>query len=213
MKASGPVPRLTSRSTLVRPERRAASTAACTWAGVVTACWLTERIRSARCRPFSAASLLGSTGVITTPRAVAGRLSALAICGLSGCSERPRTALPGVTGVFSGVSGSLSLPSWRASSSSVGRWPTVTRDGLALAVADDVDRYLRADRGIGDDEGERLVGRHVAAIDRRMTSPCWSPARAAGSFGWMERTISPRSFGRPSEFAISSSSGWRPTPR
>ena len=62
---------------------------ATTCAGVVTGWLLTDMIRSPRWRPFSAASLLGSTAVMITPRAVAGRLAARASSGVSGASDRP----------------------------------------------------------------------------------------------------------------------------
>ena len=98
--ASGALPRLTSSSTLVRPgTARSVDRGDSTCAGVVTAWRLTEMITSPRWRPFSAASLFGSTAVMTTPRAVGGRLSRAGELGrqrLQRQAERAAAARPGV---------------------------------------------------------------------------------------------------------------------
>ena len=121
------MPRLTSSSTLVRPARRALRPIAARPApGVVTAWRLTDMIRSPRCRPFSAASLFGSTAVMITPRAVGGRL------------PRGRSAGSAAAATGRARAGGDRRPSWPSAcvplaaaacapaASSVGRWPTCT---------------------------------------------------------------------------------------
>ena len=165
-KASGAWPRLTSSSTLVRPARRAASTAASTCAGVVTAWRLTDMITIAAAEALfgrvaaridrgddHAASVGGQVERADDLRVE--RLQRQAERGAAGRPALPRPA----------PRPHPPPPAWRASSSSVGRWPTCDLQRLTAAVADDLDRHAAADRGVGDEVADRLVRRDVLAVD------------------------------------------------
>ena len=96
MKASGTLPLLINSKTLLRPARRAASTAATTCAGVVTGTWLTDMITKPGLSPLSEASLDGSTAVMITPRTLAGRFERRARSAVSGWSVSPSDWVPTV---------------------------------------------------------------------------------------------------------------------
>jgi hypothetical protein len=163
-------------------------------------------ITSPRWRPFSAASLAGSIAEMTTPWVADGRLSALAIWGVSGCSDRPSDWLAGdcAGAPLPGVSGVSSCP---VASSSLGRVPTVTttRIGLPLRMMSIGTRDPTRVLAIMNDTVSS--GFTSLPLMRTMTSPCCRPAAAAARPGETERMISPRSLGRPSDWAMSSSTG------
>src|SRR6185312_12827359 len=94
----------TSSSTLLRPPFCASATPDCTSAGVCTVLLPIFCTTSPGCRPLSAASLLGSTLVITTPLAASLRLKVLRASGVSAASPKPM-ALP----VASGPGGGLGM--------------------------------------------------------------------------------------------------------
>jgi hypothetical protein len=206
-KPSGAVPRLTSMRTLLRPALRAASTAASTCAGVVTRWLCTARITSPRWRPLRAASLLGLT-LGDDDSAGTGRKVERPRDLRSERLKRKAEDLARRSGLAAFRSGLLLAGSKLASELFLGRPLTDSHIyGVSAAVADDDERYPGAHRRVGDQIGHRLVRVNFLVPTERMTSPCRIPALAAASPGWTVRTISPRFFGRPSDPAMSSSSG------
>ncbi len=166
MKASGARPRLTSISTLVRPARRAAATTPSSACGVATGWRLTEMIKSPRRRPFSDASLDGSTAVTMTPREATGRPTAPAIGGGHGLQRQAQRGARCDRG-FVGHRRDVFLAARLLGEFILARALADDRlDRLAAAVANDLERDARADRRIGDQIAHRLVGIHRLSRQR-----------------------------------------------
>ena len=168
--------------------------------------WLpTFSTTSPGCRPLSAASLEGSTLVITTPLTDSDRLKVLRASGVT--AVRPRPIALAVAGIALGVAGSLAatFSSGRAPINTlmflVWPWRWMVKSVLEPATALPTRRTRSR---------ESSSGLPSIAVT---TSPCSKPALAAGPLGTTLATIAPFSSLRPSEEAISGVMLWISAPR